>query len=72
MERFNRGEFDLVAVGRAHLADAEWVNKVREGRYDDITGYEPRLLVEIAESWTDGAAESSHTADTADTPAAVA
>jgi 2,4-dienoyl-CoA reductase-like NADH-dependent reductase (Old Yellow Enzyme family) len=69
VERFNRGEFDLVAVGRAHLADAEWVNKVRDGRYDDITGYEPKLLLEIAESWTDGAAESAHTDDA---PAAVA
>jgi 2,4-dienoyl-CoA reductase-like NADH-dependent reductase (Old Yellow Enzyme family) len=60
IERFNRDEFDLVAVGRAHLADADWVNKVRAGRYGDIVGYEPRLLAEIAESWNDGAAESAH------------
>ncbi len=60
VERFERGEFDLVAVGRAHLADAAWVNKVREGRYEDINGYEPLLLTKIAESWNDGAAEAAH------------
>jgi 2,4-dienoyl-CoA reductase-like NADH-dependent reductase (Old Yellow Enzyme family) len=62
VQRFNNGEFDLVAVGRAHLADAEWVNKVRDGRYDEITPYQPKLLLEIADTWTDGPAESAHTA----------
>jgi 2,4-dienoyl-CoA reductase-like NADH-dependent reductase (Old Yellow Enzyme family) len=60
LERFNRGEFDLVAVGRAHLADGEWVAKVRDGRYDEIKPYYPKLLLEIAESWTDGPGESAH------------
>lgn len=31
MERFNRGEFDLVGVGRAILHDPHWARKVREG-----------------------------------------
>jgi len=31
MERFNRGEFDLVAVGRALLNDPEWARKLRRG-----------------------------------------
>jgi 2,4-dienoyl-CoA reductase-like NADH-dependent reductase (Old Yellow Enzyme family) len=35
-QRFERGEFDLVAVGRGLLGDYEWVNKVEQGRYDDI------------------------------------
>jgi len=60
LEGFNRGEFDLVAVGRAHLADGEWVAKVRDGRYDDIKPYYPKLLLEIAESWTDGPGDSAH------------
>lgn len=34
--RFNNGEFDLVAVGRAILGDAQWVKKVKEGRYDEL------------------------------------
>src|SRR3546814_3321250 len=31
VERFERDEFDLVAVGRALLMDAEWVMKARNG-----------------------------------------
>jgi 2,4-dienoyl-CoA reductase-like NADH-dependent reductase (Old Yellow Enzyme family) len=31
MERFNRGEFDLIAVGRSLLNDPEWVRKLRRG-----------------------------------------
>lgn len=30
------GKADLVAVGRALIADAEWVRKIQEGRVDDI------------------------------------
>lgn len=37
--RFNRGEFDLVSVGRAVIGDPEWVTKVRERRYGDIRGF---------------------------------
>jgi 2,4-dienoyl-CoA reductase-like NADH-dependent reductase (Old Yellow Enzyme family) len=32
MERFNRGEFDLVAVGRSLLGDPEWARKARLGQ----------------------------------------
>jgi 2,4-dienoyl-CoA reductase-like NADH-dependent reductase (Old Yellow Enzyme family) len=31
MERFNRGEFDLVEVGRSLLHDPQWTRKVRAG-----------------------------------------
>jgi 2,4-dienoyl-CoA reductase-like NADH-dependent reductase (Old Yellow Enzyme family) len=31
LERFGRGEFDLVEVGRALLHDAEWTRKLRDG-----------------------------------------
>jgi len=34
--RFEKNEFDLVAVGRALLADHEWVTKVMDGRFEDI------------------------------------
>lgn len=36
LRRFNNGEFDLISVGRSLIGDAEWVNKVREGRLDQI------------------------------------
>lgn len=38
------GEFDLIAVGRAVLADAEWANKVREGRFDERRAFAKELL----------------------------
>ena len=30
------GEFDLMSVGRGQIADAEWVHKVRDGRFSDL------------------------------------
>ena len=30
------GEIDMIAIGRAQLADPEWCNKAREGREDEI------------------------------------
>ncbi|MCH7959224.1 MAG: NADH:flavin oxidoreductase [Candidatus Hydrogenedentes bacterium] len=42
--RLENKEFELVAVGRALLSDAEWVNKVRERREDEIVGFEPKHL----------------------------
>jgi 2,4-dienoyl-CoA reductase-like NADH-dependent reductase (Old Yellow Enzyme family) len=35
-----RGEFDLVATGRAVLADPEWAAKVATGRLEEIRPYE--------------------------------
>ena len=33
LRRFDRGDFDLVAIGRPLLADAGWARKIREGRH---------------------------------------
>ncbi|MBU2515197.1 NADH:flavin oxidoreductase [bacterium] len=38
-EKMNRQEFDMIAVGRALLADAEWITKVRNGQYDKIAPF---------------------------------
>lgn len=38
--RLERDEFDLVAVGRALLADPYWVQKIREGRHEDLKDFE--------------------------------
>lgn len=38
-EQFDRGEFDIVAVGRALLADPQWVNKIHDGRLSEITPF---------------------------------
>jgi 2,4-dienoyl-CoA reductase-like NADH-dependent reductase (Old Yellow Enzyme family) len=40
LERFEQGEFDLVAVGRALLQDPEWVAKVRDGRFEALTDFD--------------------------------
>lgn len=39
MEMLARGDFDLVAVGRALLQDWEWARKIREGRAGELAPY---------------------------------
>lgn len=41
-EQFERGEFDVVALGRALLADPAWVDKMASGRADSITVFGAR------------------------------
>lgn len=40
VERFERGDFDLVGLGRVLLADPAWIEKVREGRFDALVPFE--------------------------------
>ncbi|MBF0182420.1 MAG: NADH:flavin oxidoreductase [Magnetococcales bacterium] len=44
LERLARREFDLVAVGRALLADHAWARKIREGRLAEVTPYTKAAL----------------------------
>lgn len=44
IERLEREEFDLIAVGRALLVDPQWTNKIRENRLDEIKAFEPGAL----------------------------
>lgn len=39
-----RGEFDLIAIGRGLIANPDWVNKVKEGRLSDLAPYTKELL----------------------------
>jgi 2,4-dienoyl-CoA reductase-like NADH-dependent reductase (Old Yellow Enzyme family) len=39
LEMLNRGDFDLVAVGRGLLADPAWANKVRGGRFEELVPF---------------------------------
>jgi 2,4-dienoyl-CoA reductase-like NADH-dependent reductase (Old Yellow Enzyme family) len=39
LERLGKDEFDLVAVGRALLADPHWVEKIREGRTEELNDF---------------------------------
>lgn len=44
LERLEREEFDLVAVGRALLVDPDWANKIREGRFGDLLPFTKEAL----------------------------
>lgn len=44
VERMERGEFDLIAVGRALLKDPEWAAKVRAGRIDQLENFSKDAL----------------------------
>lgn len=47
LERLNKQEFDLVAVGRALLVDPDWALKVREGREQDILPFSREALMSL-------------------------
>jgi 2,4-dienoyl-CoA reductase-like NADH-dependent reductase (Old Yellow Enzyme family) len=47
MRRFDRGDFDLVAVGRALISDPDWVLKVRDGRDSELNDYSPAALASL-------------------------
>ena len=47
LERLNKQEFDLVAVGRALLVDPDWALKVREGREHDILPFSREALTTL-------------------------
>ncbi len=42
--RIDRGEFDLVALGRSLLGDPAWPAKVRAGDHESLQPYRPELL----------------------------
>lgn len=46
--RLERGEFDLVAVGRALLGDAQWAAKVRDGRFAELAPFSASSLATLA------------------------
>ncbi|MFD5178070.1 NADH:flavin oxidoreductase [Nocardia sp. NPDC058379] len=44
LDRFERDEFDMVAVGRALLQDPEWAAKILAGRTDELKPYDAAAL----------------------------
>ncbi len=44
IDRLERQEFDLVAVGRALLADPAWASKIRDGRFDELIPFHPEAV----------------------------
>jgi 2,4-dienoyl-CoA reductase-like NADH-dependent reductase (Old Yellow Enzyme family) len=47
LHRFEREEFDLVAVGRALLNDPQWLQKVRDGRTDELAPFTREALATL-------------------------
>jgi 2,4-dienoyl-CoA reductase-like NADH-dependent reductase (Old Yellow Enzyme family) len=47
LRRMDRGDFDLVAVGRALLADADWTEKVRQHRNAELKGFTKEALSQL-------------------------
>ena len=48
LDRLERDEFDLVAVGRALLQDPEWAAKVLGGRFDEVKPYDAAALATLS------------------------
>lgn len=44
IERLEREEFDLIAVGRALLSDPLWASKIRDGRTDELVPFTPEAV----------------------------
>ncbi|MFT4503177.1 NADH:flavin oxidoreductase [Caballeronia sp. 15711] len=47
LQLVDRGDFDLIAVGRGMLVNPDWANKVREGRIDELNNWNPEVLKEL-------------------------
>jgi len=45
--RFDRGDFDLIAVGRPLLSDPNWVAKIKAGKLDQLKGFSKEALGEL-------------------------
>lgn len=47
VERMERDEFDLIAVGRALIADLAWSEKVRNGNSSALKDFDVAMLAEL-------------------------
>ena len=48
LDRLEKGEFDLVAVGRALLVDPAWTQKVHQGAFDKLMAFNPAALATLS------------------------
>jgi len=42
-----RGDFDLIAIGRALIANPDWANKVKAGKLDELQPFSPEKLATL-------------------------
>ncbi|MBL4631913.1 MAG: NADH:flavin oxidoreductase [Paraglaciecola sp.] len=48
IERMDKGEFVLIAVGRALLQDPNWANKIRNSKHDELEQYSGEALTTLS------------------------
>ena len=48
LRRLERGDFDLVAVGRALLQDANWAQKIHEGRTHELMDFDRSAMATLS------------------------
>lgn len=48
LEMIDRGDFDLVAVGRGLLMNPDWPQKVRAARLDELKAWDKEVLTSLA------------------------
>ena len=46
-ERLENDEFDLVAIGRAMIANPDWANKVQAGQLQQLRAYDKQMLMNL-------------------------
>jgi 2,4-dienoyl-CoA reductase-like NADH-dependent reductase (Old Yellow Enzyme family) len=47
LERLERGEFDLVAVGRSIIVNPDWPKQVRQGHLNELRPFHRDALAEL-------------------------
>ncbi|MFT4673021.1 MAG: 2,4-dienoyl-CoA reductase-like NADH-dependent reductase (Old Yellow Enzyme family) [Pseudohongiellaceae bacterium] len=47
VRRMEADEFELIAVGRALIANPDWANKVRDGKMDELVTFNKEMLGEL-------------------------
>lgn len=47
LTQFSNNEFDMVAVGRAMIANADWANKLQRGEHDSMVPFTARMLASL-------------------------
>ena len=47
-DRMERGEFDLIAIGRALLQDPHWVTKVKDGRMNELEAFNAASMASLS------------------------
>ncbi|WP_372785403.1 NADH:flavin oxidoreductase [Phenylobacterium sp.] len=48
LRRLDRGDFDLVGVGRALLQDPQWAVKIHQGRTDELMDYDRSAIMSLS------------------------